>query len=130
MAHPPRSGDDRGSTEVAIATPLMLLLIMLVVQVAVWAHAGHAAETIARHTLAATRTAEATQAGGSAAAEQATAQLAGDLLTDIDVTVRRGATTAEVTVEAHVPTLLPGMTWPVRQQLSAPVERYVPATVP
>ncbi|GAA3745187.1 Flp pilus assembly protein TadG [Spinactinospora alkalitolerans] len=120
--------DDRGSAELAIATPLLLLLVMLVVQTVLWAHAGHVAQTITHHTLAATRTVDATEADGRATAEQVADQLAGDLLTDVRVDVERTDITARVTVQAQVPSLLPGLTWPIRHQQEAPVERYVPAT--
>ncbi|GAA4935851.1 hypothetical protein GCM10023224_15800 [Streptomonospora halophila] len=117
---------DRGSTELAIATPLLLLLVMLVVQTALWAHAGHTAETIARHSLAATRAVGASEADGHAAAHQAAGQLGGDLLTDVDVRIERSATTARVAVRAEVPSLIPGLSWPITQEQQAPVERIVP----
>ncbi|PSK89940.1 TadE-like protein [Murinocardiopsis flavida] len=118
-----RRRDDRGSTELAIATPLLLLLVMLVVQTALWAHAGHVAETIAHHGLAAARAVDTTETEGNTTAEQVADQLAGDLVTDLDITVERSATTARITVTARVPSVIPGMSWPVAHDKSAPVER-------
>ncbi|MBB6174949.1 Flp pilus assembly protein TadG [Nocardiopsis mwathae] len=119
--------DDQGSIELAIATPLLLLLVLFVVQTALWAHAGHVAETIAHRALAATRVLDATEASGQAEAELVANQLGGDLLTDLEVKVERTDSTAHVTVQAEVPSLLPGLTWPVRQERSAPVEHFVGA---
>ncbi|MDA0565174.1 pilus assembly protein [Streptomonospora sp. S1-112] len=124
--HPTRR-DDRGSTELAVAAPLLLLLVMLVVQAALWGHAHHTAQAITHHALAAARTAQATGADGQAAAEQAADQFAGQVLTDLSITVERTPETARVTLSAQVPSLVPGLSWPVHQQRSAPVERTTPA---
>ncbi|TQN32664.1 TadE-like protein [Haloactinospora alba] len=124
MALPARRiRNDRGSTEVAIAAPLLLLLLMTVAQIAVWAHGHQVAETIATHGLAATRAADASERSGQAQAEQAAEQLSGKLLTDLAVTTQRSTTTAQIRVEARVPSLVPGTSWPVTHELSAPVER-------
>ncbi|GAA1748663.1 pilus assembly protein [Streptomonospora arabica] len=122
----PRRRSDRGSAELAIATPLLLLLVMLFVQTALWAHAGHISQTVAHHALAATRAAGATEADGEAAARQAADQLGGAILTDVRVQVERGTATARVTVRAEVPSLIPGLSWPITQEQQAPVERIVP----
>jgi len=122
----PRRCSDRGSAELAIATPLLLLLVMLVVQTALWAHAGHVSQSVAQHGLAAARAAGATEGDGEAAARQAADQLAGELLTDVRIQVERGASTARVTIRAQVPSLIPGLSWPITQEQQAPVERIVP----
>ncbi|TDQ55099.1 TadE/TadG family type IV pilus assembly protein [Actinorugispora endophytica] len=115
--------DDRGSTtELVIATPLMMFLVLLVVQVAMWMHGNNVASAIAQQTIDAARTVEATGEGGIAD------ELGGSILANRSVTVSTGATTVNVVVEAEVPSILPGFTWPVRHELSAPVERFVPPT--
>ncbi|MBB6119164.1 TadE/TadG family type IV pilus assembly protein [Nocardiopsis algeriensis] len=113
---PPR--EDRGSAELAVATPLLLLLVLFVIQAALWMHGDHVAADIARRTAEQSRTAD----GGTSASEA----LGGSLLTDLDVSVERGAEEVHVVVRAQVPSLLPGITWPVRHDSSAPVERFVP----
>lgn len=117
------SGDERGSTELAIATPLLLLVILLVAQVAVWAHGQHTATTIAEHGLATTRAADGDAAQGQAQAEQVADQLSGQVLTDITISAQRETTNATVQVEATVPSLIPGTRWPVSTQRDSPVER-------
>ncbi|HLU98933.1 MAG TPA: TadE/TadG family type IV pilus assembly protein, partial [Thermobifida alba] len=117
-----RPRGDRGSTELVVATPLLLILLLLVVQAGLAAHASQTAQAIAATALAATRAADAGEAGGRAAAEQATAQLSGDLLSGVDITVERTGTTARVEVAAQIPSVLPGPTWPIRHETSAPVE--------
>lgn len=125
--HPTDPDQDRGSTELVVATPLMLLLLILVVQVALWAHADHVAQTIAQHGHAAARALEATETDGHARADEVADQLRGDLLQDLDITVERTGTTATVAVTAQVPTMIPGLDWPVHTFVSGPVERHIPA---
>ena len=122
--HRPRG--DRGSTELAIATPLMLLLVLLVVQVALWLHGDHVAASIAQRAAATARTAEGSKADAQARAEALADDLGGSLLNERSITVERGTTTARVEVTAEVPSLIPGLSWPVRRELSVPVERFVP----
>jgi Flp pilus assembly protein TadG len=116
--------DDQGSAELAIATPLLLLLMLFVIQMALWMHGDHVAAAIARESAEAARTADG--AGAQASGEAVAAELAGSLLVDRSVTVERGETEARAVVEGRVTSLIPGMTWPVRQELSVPVERFVP----
>ncbi|WP_160050832.1 pilus assembly protein [Nocardiopsis sp. FR4] len=113
---------DRGSAELVAATPLMLLLLVLVAQVALWAHATQLCQTIAQHGQAATRALEATEADGHARADEVASQLRGELLQDLDITVERTDTTATVQVSARVPTMVPGLDWPVHTAVSGPVE--------
>ncbi|MCY9783993.1 pilus assembly protein [Nocardiopsis sp. EMB25] len=117
--------DDRGSAELTVATPLLLLLVLLVVQTAVWMHGDHLAASIARQSVQDARTVDGT--GSQANAEAIAAELGGSLLIDRTVSVERGPTEATAVVEARVPSLIPGLTWPVRHELTVPVERFVPA---
>ena len=110
--------DDRGSTELAIAAPALLLLVMLVVQAALWMHGEHVAADIARRTAEQSRTVE----GPAAPA----AGPSGSVLSDIDIAVERGSEEVTVTVTGSVPGLVPGITWNVRHVSVAPVERFVP----
>ena len=122
--HPHRRvEDDAGSTELVVATPVMLLLLALLVQVALWAHADHLTQTIAHHGHAQTRVLEGTEEQGHARAHEVADQLRGELLQELTITVERTDTQARVQVEASVPTVLPGLDWPVSSQVSGPVER-------
>jgi Flp pilus assembly protein TadG len=122
-AAPRRPDDDRGSAEVAVATPLLLLLVLLVIQVAVWMHGDHTAATVARQAVETARAADS--ANAQAQAEAFADEIGGTVLGDRGIAVERGETTVRVVVEAEVPSLIPGLTWPVRHELTAPVERFV-----
>ncbi|MBX9390555.1 TadE/TadG family type IV pilus assembly protein [Streptomonospora nanhaiensis] len=119
----PRADDDRGSAEVAVATPLLLLLVLLVVQVAVWMHGDHTAASVARHAVETARAADS--AGAQAQAEAFADEIGGSVLGNRVIVVERGEVSVRVVVEAEVPSLIPGLTWPVRHELTAPVERFV-----
>ncbi|WP_017587162.1 TadE/TadG family type IV pilus assembly protein [Nocardiopsis ganjiahuensis] len=110
--------DDRGSAELAVAAPALLLLVMLVVQAALWMHGEHVAADLARRTAEQARTVE----GGSAPA----APSSGSVLREVGVSVDRGAEEVRVTVNGTVPSLVPGISWTVEHVSVAPVERYVP----
>lgn len=120
--HTTDPGRDRGSAELVVATPLMLLLLMLTVLFAQWAHAAHVAQTIAQHGQASARVIEGTEADGHARAEEVADQLSGELLQDLTITVERGTTTV-VQVSAHVPTMI-GADLPVHTEVSGPTEHH------
>lgn len=110
--------DDRGSTELAVAAPALLLLVMLVIQAALWMHGEHVAADLARRTAEQVRTVEGGTAGAAAPS--------GSVLSDVDVSVERGTEEVTVTVTGSVPSLVPGVSWRVRHVSVAPVERFVP----
>lgn len=114
---------DRGNAELVAATPLMLGLLVLVVQVGLWAHAVHVAQTIAQQGVAATRAADSSDADGHARATEVADQLSGELLQEVTIGVQRTDTSATVQVSAHVLTPVPGLDLPVDTEASAPVER-------
>ncbi|WP_345731480.1 TadE/TadG family type IV pilus assembly protein [Cryptosporangium minutisporangium] len=118
-------GSDRGavSTELALATPLLLLLLMLVVQAALGWHAVHVADATVTRAADAARLSGATDTDGQTAADALTQQLGSGLLTDVQVTVSR--TDGQVTVEltASTPTVVPGLTWTVHRHATAPIEQ-------
>ena len=64
-------GDERGSVsaELVLATPLLLVLIMGVVQFALWQHAEHVADAVAQQGLAVGRLQGETAAAGQAEAQ-------------------------------------------------------------
>ena len=118
--------DAGGATvELVIATPLLGLLLLLVVQFAVWAHAGHIAQAAANQALQSARLYNATAGHGEVNALAFLDQSAGTVLTDRSVTVTRTATTVTVTVTGTAATVVPAVRMPVRVTVTGPVERVV-----
>ncbi|WP_245783441.1 TadE/TadG family type IV pilus assembly protein [Amycolatopsis sacchari] len=119
---------DRGSVsaELVIATPLLLLVLLAVVQFALWSHATHIAQAAASQGLATTRAQNGTAAAGVGSAQQLLHQLAGGPLRDAAVSADRGAGGASVRIAGTATPVLPFLTLPVRAEAAGPVERFVP----
>lgn len=121
-------GDDRGSVgaELTIVTPLLLLVLMAIVQVALWSHATHIAQAAASHGLAAARVHGATAAAGTASAQHTLDQLAGGPLREATVVSDRSATSAVVRISGRATAVIPALSLPVHAEATGPVERFVP----
>ncbi len=107
-----------------LLTPLLLLLVLVSVQAALWYHAAQLADSAAADgASAAARYGASTAIGTTALAAFVTD--AGGLLVTSSVSGNGAAMVATATV--HVPHLLPG--WPelVTRRASAPIERLVAA---
>lgn len=123
---------DRGSVsaELVIATPLLLLMLLLIVQFAMWSHATHIAQAAASQGLAATRVQNGTTTAGHTQAEQLLKQLAGGPLTHGQVAVQRSATTASVAISGQAASVVPFLHLPVHAEASGPVEAWSNPTTP
>lgn len=117
---------DRGavSTELVIATPLLMLLLLVIVQVALWSHATHIAQAAASQGLATARVQDGTAAAGVTSAQHLLDQLADGPLTNPTVNADRTPTTASVHIRGTATSLLPFLTLPVTADAAGPVERW------
>ncbi|MEC3978887.1 TadE family protein [Amycolatopsis sp. H20-H5] len=119
---------DRGSVsvELAIATPLLLLTLLAIIQFALWSHATHVAQAAASQGLATARAQGGTAAAGSASAQQMLEQLARGPLTGAHVSADRSATSASVRITGTATSVIPFLSLPVHAEASGPAERFVP----
>lgn len=119
---------DRGSVsaELVIATPLLLLMLLAIVQFALWSHATHIAQAAASQGLAAARTQNGTAAAGMAGARQLLDQLAGSPLAGSTVTADRTATSASVRITGTATAVVPFLRLPIHAEAAGPVERFAP----
>jgi Flp pilus assembly protein TadG len=119
-----------GAAEIVIAVPLLMVLILLIVQFAIWAHASSVAQATAEEALAAARVQGGRAAAGQQRAAQVLGQIGSSVLISPHITVTRTGATATVvitgTAEEVLP--LPGLSFPVHITVTGPVERFVPAT--
>ena len=115
---------ERGSTTVEAAgyTALMLLVILVVVQAAVWALADVAARNAAHHGLQTARVAGGTEQAGQAAAADRLEALNPNGVTNVTVTVDRTPETTTVTVRGDALRVVPVVTIPVSVQAHSPTE--------
>lgn len=117
--------DDNGSAELVVAAPLLLLLILAVIQFAVYEHASQVAQTTAAQTLATIRVMGGTTTSGQTEAQSLLSNLGHGVLVGPHVSVARDATTARVTVTGSAEGVIPLLHLPVRATSSGPLERFV-----
>ncbi len=118
-------GGERGSVtvEMVVLMPVLLATLFGGVQAGVVFHARHIAIAAAQEGA---RTAAAYQASlpvGISTATTAAADWAGRTLTGVRVTGQRTATRVSITVQGSAISLLPGVSWPIEQTATLPVER-------
>ena len=113
------------STELVIVTPVLLLLVMVVVQFALWEHAQHIAEAAAQRGAETARVENGSDAQGAATARAAVTELGGSLLVDATVSVVRNGDIVTATVSGSAEGLVPFLSLPVRATAVGPVEHFV-----
>ena len=117
-----------GTAELVVATPLLLLLILLIAQFALYMHASHIAQAAASEALSAARVSGGSAAAGSTEGQRVLAQLGSGPLQGTSVNVQRGATQASVTVTGTVINVIPFATFTVHAEAVGPVEKFTPPT--
>ncbi|GAA1291666.1 TadE/TadG family type IV pilus assembly protein [Saccharothrix xinjiangensis] len=117
------------SAELVIATPLLLLMLLSIVQFALWSHATHIAQAAASQGLAAAGSQNGTSAAGIAGARQLLDQLATGPLRGAVVSADRGAASASVRISGTATSVVPLLSLPVHAEAVGPVERFVPDLV-
>ncbi|PYC65575.1 pilus assembly protein TadE [Streptomyces tateyamensis] len=115
---------DRGAAtpELALAAPLLLLVLMAVVQFALAVHAHHIAQAAAARALATARAERATAEQGRADGQAFLGQVGSATLTSPKLAVHRGAAEASVDVSGGVVHVVPFLDLHVRAHASGPVE--------
>ena len=118
--------DERGSAtaELVIATPLLLLLILAIVQFALWEHATHVAQAVAEQGLAVGRVQGGTDQAATAEAQSVLGQLGSGVLVHPNVSATRGAATTTVVVTGQAEGILPFLSLPVSSVATGPSERF------
>jgi Flp pilus assembly protein TadG len=122
-----RASGDAGavSAELTVATPLLLLLLMFVVQAAVWMHATHVAQAAATRAATTAAAYQSSAASGESRGRDTLRAIGSGVLNSPNVTVRRTATDVHVEVAGTAETVVPGIRWRVRAVVARPVERFV-----
>jgi Flp pilus assembly protein TadG len=118
--------DERGavSAELVIATPLLLLLIMGVIQFALWQHAEHIASAVAQQGVAVGRLQGGSAEAGQNEAESVLHQLGSTVLVDSNITAARTNATTTVTVTGHAESIVGLFSLPVKAIATGPTETY------
>ena len=110
------------AAELVIATPLLLLLVLGVVQFALWEHASGVAEAAAQQGLSVARLQGETSQAGTAETQSVLAQLGTGVLMGPQVTATRTAATTTVVVSGHAESVVGIFSLPVRATAVGPTE--------
>ncbi|WP_410675362.1 TadE/TadG family type IV pilus assembly protein [Amycolatopsis sp. cmx-4-68] len=116
------------AVELVIATPLLLLALLTIVQLLLWSHATHIAQAAASQALAAARVQDGSPGDGKQAGSRLLADLAAGPLRDPRVDVSRDADRVLVVVHGEAAAVLPGIHLPVHAEAAGSVERFIPDT--
>jgi Flp pilus assembly protein TadG len=112
-----------------IIVPVFMLVIMVIIQGALWYLAREAALSAARQGVDAARLPGAAPgAGTQAALAFARTDASGYLLgpsAASSASAGNATTTIQITVTGHVPTFVPGLVINISQAVQAPVEKFV-----
>lgn len=118
--------DERGVTELVIVFPVAMLLILLLLQAALWFLARSVAQDAAQDGARAAALVGGSPAAGEQAAKADLAQLAGPMLSSTSVSATRSAGRAQVTVSGTAESLLPGFSLTVSASAAEPTEQFRP----
>jgi hypothetical protein len=116
------------SAELAVATPVLLLMLLAIVQFALWSHATHVAQAAAAQGLSVARIHSGSAMAGAARARQVLRQLGDGPLTATSVDATRSAEHATVDVDGVATSVIPFLRLPVHAEAVGAVERFVPDT--
>lgn len=117
--------EQRGSVsaELVITVPVLLLMLLLIAQFTLFAHATHIAQAAASQALAAARVHGATPIEGEATARGVLAQLGSGPLRNPHLTVTRGPQQCTVEITGDTLSVVPLLVLPVRAHAAGPTER-------
>jgi hypothetical protein len=117
---------DRGeaTTQLVVLTPLLILLVFLGIQTAIYFHAANVAAAAASQGAAAGSPMGADQGAAAEAAGRTVLELQGHAVGAPRVSTGGGF--VEVTVDIEVPRIVPFFPDSVQRSATEPVERFVP----
>ena len=117
---------ERGSAavELVLLTPLLMLLVLVVVQFALWQHARHVLLAAAQEGARAARAQGATADDGRTRAYEYIKQLGPDLVSAPVVEVDRGSQAVTVRIRGRAVNIVPGLPLTVTATSTGPVERF------
>jgi Flp pilus assembly protein TadG len=123
-----RLGGEAGAvvTETVIVVPVLLLLITLVFQFALWYHAEHVVQAAAEEGVRAARLQGGTAADGQTRAEDFLSRAGPTIVHNPTVTATRDPDTATVAITGTAVEVIPGLRLPLHSRATAVVERFRP----
>lgn len=121
-----RHRGEAGTVELVIVFPVAMLVILLLIQGALWFLGRSIATDAAQDGARAAAVVGGTPASGETTAVNDLHQLAGPMLSNTSVTATRIAGRAQVTVTGRAESILPGLSLTVSATAAQPVEEFRP----
>jgi len=118
-------GED-GQTELVIVFPVAMLLVLILLQAALWFLGRSVAQDAAQDGARAAALLGGGPGAGAQAARADLVQLAGPMLSSTSVSVTEAAGRAEVRVSGVAESILPGFSLEVSASAAEPVEEFRP----
>lgn len=121
-----RTASDAGSAvvELVLLTPLLMILLLTVIQFALWQHARQVLLAAAQEGARAARAQGGTAQDGRARALDYIHQLGPDLVSSPAVDVNRGVDVVTVRIHGQAVNIVPGLPLVVSATSAGPVERF------
>ncbi|HMK62329.1 MAG TPA: TadE/TadG family type IV pilus assembly protein [Acidimicrobiales bacterium] len=120
------SGDQSGQTELVIVFPIAILLILFLLQAAMWFLGRAVAQDAAQDGARAAALLGGSPTAGEQAARDDLTQLAGPVLSSASVGATDTAGRAQVTVSGVAESILPGFSLNVSASAAEPIEEFRP----
>lgn len=121
-----RCSGERGQSELVIVFPVAMLVILLVIQTALWFLARSIANDAAQDGARAAAVVGGSSSSGQTAASEDLSQLAGTMLSGTSVTAVRNGDSAQVTVTGRAESIIPGWSLWVSATAAEPIEEFRP----
>ena len=120
--------DESGSaaTELVIIMPAVMLLIMLVVQFALYYHGANVATAAAQDAVRAARVEAGSVGAGRNRADALLARSGGGTLEGAQVSVSRDGRRVHVEVTGEVASVIPGVHLHITRDADGPIEQFLP----
>jgi Flp pilus assembly protein TadG len=121
-----RSEAGVATTEFVIIVPALILLIMVVIQFALYYDAANVATAAAQDSVRAARIENGTAAAGQAAAQELLDQAGGGVFTSASVQTTRGGRSVHADVDGIVVSVIPGLQLHLTRSADGPIEQFLP----
>jgi len=123
-----RERTDQGSVvEAVLVIPVMMVILLLVIQCALWAHAAQVAQLAASEGDRAARSPGGGVAAGVGRAQSVLSGPGSDVASASAVVSMLPGGQAQITVTGHALSILPGLSWPVSATQVGPIQEFRPS---
>jgi Flp pilus assembly protein TadG len=119
-----RNESGEATTEVVLVTPVLLLMITIILNFALWYHASSIARAASQEGARSARLVGGTQDSGYQETDRFLSQLGSKVLVAPVITVQRDDVETRVEIRGYAADVVPGLKLPVHAIAAAPTEAF------